>query len=66
MSLLIPIHSVGAERDDAKCDQSVGVKVAVTSLKLEIRLHAYPAGMNTRSGTKAIFIAHLIGSCIRN
>ena len=42
------------------------VKVAVTSLKLKIRLQAYLVGTNTRSGTKAIFYAHLIGSCIQN
>ena len=30
-------------------------KVAATSLKLEIRLHAHQVGTNTRSGTEVIF-----------
>ena len=31
------------------------IKVAATSLKLEIRLFAHKVGMNTRSGTEASF-----------
>ena len=29
-------------------------RVAATSLKIEIRLHTHPVGMNTRSGTKQV------------
>ena len=34
----------------------LGLKVAVTSVKLDIRLHAHPVGMNSRSGTEANFM----------
>ena len=33
----------------------VAIKVAATSLKLEIRLHAQQVGANTRSGIEVIF-----------
>ena len=36
------------------CEIWCQFKVAATSLKLEIRLHAYPVGTNTRSGTEVI------------
>ena len=35
-------------------------KVAATSLKRAIRLHAHPVGTNTRSGTEAIFTLILL------
>ena len=36
-------------------------------LKLEIRLHIYKAGTNTRSDTEVMFVCmHLIGSCVQN
>ena len=31
------------------------IKVAATSLKLEVRLHAHQVGTNTRSGTEVIY-----------
>ena len=36
------------------------------SLKLEIRLHTYQVGANTRSGTKVIFTQYLIGLEMRS
>ena len=48
-----------------KCIQG-SLKVAATSMKLEIRLYAHLVGMNKRSGTKAIFtligLAHAFGT----
>ena len=35
------------------------IKVAATSLKLEIRLHAYQIGTNTQSGTNE-FLLHVV------
>ena len=37
------------------CVNTTSIKVAATSLKLEMRLHVHQVGTNTRSGTEAIF-----------
>ena len=42
------------------------IKVAATSLKLEVRLYAHQLGTSTRSGSEVIFTLILIGSCVRN
>ena len=39
------------ERKDGKKNDKIQLKVAATSLKLEIRLHVHQVGKNTRSGT---------------